>query len=160
MMHKAWCSIEEVPYCFPRSSIKFQGHKGQKIANGTAGLERAKWNTAILTLGRITKLGWIFVISALVKRSPGIHGLACKKWCLIMVVNMRCDTCISLVFPLKLLKALDFMLDNILRISNLNKIFHSFNDLHMVPVHCILHTVKLLIQVAPQQAVKLLITQI
>ena len=33
MMHKAWCSIEEVPYCFPRSSIKFGGHKGQKIAN-------------------------------------------------------------------------------------------------------------------------------
>ena len=33
MMHKAWCSIEEVPYCFPRSSIKFQGHTGQKIAD-------------------------------------------------------------------------------------------------------------------------------
>ena len=31
MMHKAWCSIEEVPYCFPRSYIKFQGHKGWKI---------------------------------------------------------------------------------------------------------------------------------
>ena len=31
MMHKAWCSKEEVPYCFPRPSIKFQGHKGQKI---------------------------------------------------------------------------------------------------------------------------------
>ena len=31
MMHKAWCSIEEVPYCFPSPSIKFQGHKGQKI---------------------------------------------------------------------------------------------------------------------------------
>ena len=31
MMHKAWCSKEEVPYCFPRSSIKFQGHTGQNI---------------------------------------------------------------------------------------------------------------------------------
>ena len=31
MMHKAWCSIEEVPYCFPRSSIEFQGHTGWKI---------------------------------------------------------------------------------------------------------------------------------
>ena len=31
MMHKAWCSIEELPYCFPRPSIRFQGHKGQKI---------------------------------------------------------------------------------------------------------------------------------
>ena len=33
MMHKAWCSIEEVPYCFPRSSIKFQGHTEPKIAD-------------------------------------------------------------------------------------------------------------------------------
>ena len=30
MMHKAWCSVEEVPYCFSWSSIKFQGHTGQK----------------------------------------------------------------------------------------------------------------------------------
>ena len=32
-MHKAWRSIEKVPYCFPRSSMKFQGHMGLKIAN-------------------------------------------------------------------------------------------------------------------------------
>ena len=31
MMHKAWSSIEEVPYCFSRSSVKFQGHTAQKI---------------------------------------------------------------------------------------------------------------------------------
>ena len=31
MMHKAWSSIEEVPYCFARSSIKFHGHTGGKI---------------------------------------------------------------------------------------------------------------------------------
>ena len=30
-MHKAWRSIEEMPYCFSRSSIKFQGHTGWKI---------------------------------------------------------------------------------------------------------------------------------
>ena len=30
---KAWSSMEEMPYCFSRSSIKFQGHRGQKIAN-------------------------------------------------------------------------------------------------------------------------------
>ena len=33
MMHKAWRSIEEVPYCFSRSSIKFHGHTGGKIDN-------------------------------------------------------------------------------------------------------------------------------
>ena len=31
MMHKAWSSIEEVPYCFWRSSVKFQGHIALKI---------------------------------------------------------------------------------------------------------------------------------
>ena len=31
MMHKAWRSIEEVPYCFFRSSIKFQGYMGKKM---------------------------------------------------------------------------------------------------------------------------------
>ena len=31
MMHKAWSSIEQVPYCFSRSSVKFQGHTALKI---------------------------------------------------------------------------------------------------------------------------------
>ena len=30
-MHKAWSSIEEVPYCFSRSWVKFQGHMALKI---------------------------------------------------------------------------------------------------------------------------------
>ena len=33
MMHKAWCSLEEVPYSYSRSSIKFQGQMGWKIEN-------------------------------------------------------------------------------------------------------------------------------
>ena len=33
IMHTAQSSIEEVPYCFSRSSVKFQGHMGPKIAN-------------------------------------------------------------------------------------------------------------------------------
>ena len=31
MMHKAWCHVEETPYNFSRSSVKFQGHTGWKI---------------------------------------------------------------------------------------------------------------------------------
>ena len=31
MLHKAYISIEEVPYCFARSSVKFQGHAALKI---------------------------------------------------------------------------------------------------------------------------------
>ena len=30
MMHKAWSNIEEVPYCFSRSSCKFEGHTRKK----------------------------------------------------------------------------------------------------------------------------------
>ena len=31
MMHIAWCCLEEVPYCFSRTSVKFQGHTALKI---------------------------------------------------------------------------------------------------------------------------------
>ena len=30
MMHKAWCCLEEVPYCFSRSYVKCQGHTAKK----------------------------------------------------------------------------------------------------------------------------------
>ena len=30
---QTWSSIEEVPYCFSRTSVKFQGHTGIKIAD-------------------------------------------------------------------------------------------------------------------------------
>ena len=33
MIHKAWCNIEDAPYYFFGSSIKFQGHTGWKIDN-------------------------------------------------------------------------------------------------------------------------------
>ena len=33
MMHKAWSSIEEVPYCFSRSYVKLQGHTALKIVD-------------------------------------------------------------------------------------------------------------------------------
>ena len=31
IIHKAWSSVEEVPYCFSGSSVKFLGHTAQKI---------------------------------------------------------------------------------------------------------------------------------
>ena len=40
MMHKAWSSIEEVPYCFSRSSIKFQGHIALEIVEFETAKER------------------------------------------------------------------------------------------------------------------------
>ena len=33
MLHKAWNSKGDMPYCFPRSSTKFQGHTVQNITD-------------------------------------------------------------------------------------------------------------------------------
>ena len=35
MMHIAWSCLGEVPYCFSRSSVKFQGHTALKASNLT-----------------------------------------------------------------------------------------------------------------------------
>ena len=50
MMHKAWCSIEEVSYCFSRSSIKFQSHAGLEITRSFEMMHNAwlTWNAWIL----------------------------------------------------------------------------------------------------------------
>ena len=33
MMHTAWSSMEEMPYCFSRSYVKLQAHTSKKITN-------------------------------------------------------------------------------------------------------------------------------
>ena len=33
MMHKAWSSMKEMPYCFWGSSVKFLGHTAKKIVD-------------------------------------------------------------------------------------------------------------------------------
>ena len=47
MMHKAWSSIEEVPYCFSRSSIKFQGHIALKIVQFDSNLAFPDCNSSL-----------------------------------------------------------------------------------------------------------------
>ena len=32
MMHKAWSRLGEVPYCFTRSSVKFEGRAANKMS--------------------------------------------------------------------------------------------------------------------------------
>ena len=65
MMHKAWCSMEEVPYCFPRSSIKFQGHKGQNIADFDTNWEFPECNCS---LNSPMDLKWYTKLDVLWKR--------------------------------------------------------------------------------------------
>ena len=53
MMHKAWCGLGEMPYCFSRSSVKFQGHRGQK--------NRLFWSelgVSRLTLNSLMAMKW------------------------------------------------------------------------------------------------------
>ena len=50
MMHKAWSSIEEVPYCFSRSSVKFQGHIALKIVEFDSNWAFLDCNSSLNTL--------------------------------------------------------------------------------------------------------------
>ena len=61
MTHKVWCSIEDVPYCFSKSFIKFQGHTGWLIDDfipiwvrllGQSQLLLKRWQTAIKCDGK------------------------------------------------------------------------------------------------------------
>ena len=47
MMHKAWSSIEEVPYCFSRSSVKFEGHMALKIVEFDPNWAFPDWNSSL-----------------------------------------------------------------------------------------------------------------
>ena len=44
-MHKDWSSIEEVPYCFSRLSVKFQGHSAKKISILTQNWDFSDYNS-------------------------------------------------------------------------------------------------------------------
>ena len=51
MMHKAWCSTEELPYCFSKSSIKFQGQNRQFfLSRVTLKFDGQPWNSNRLPL--------------------------------------------------------------------------------------------------------------
>ena len=45
MMHKDWRSIEEVPYCFSRFSVKLQGHRAKKISTMTQDWDFSDYNS-------------------------------------------------------------------------------------------------------------------
>ena len=60
MMHKAWCYLGEVTYCFSRSSVKFQGHTATKIIDFDPNWAFADCNSglnSVLAIKWCTKLG-------------------------------------------------------------------------------------------------------
>ena len=78
MMNKAWSSIEEVPYCFSRSSVKFQGHTALKIVEFDPNWAypdcNSSWNSPMATK-------WCTKLEVAWKRCPIVfqgHPSNCK----------------------------------------------------------------------------------
>ena len=47
MNHKAWCGLEEVPYCFSKSSLKIQGQITQKLVDFYPNLVFRDYNSSL-----------------------------------------------------------------------------------------------------------------
>ena len=80
MMHKAWSSVEEVPYCFSRSSVKFQGHTALKIAKFDLDWAFPDCNSS-LNSPMATK--WCTKLEVALKRCPIVLAATKQlyKWC-------------------------------------------------------------------------------
>ena len=107
MVHNAWHSIEDVSYCFSRSSIKFQGHTGQKIRrlwpessfSWLTSVGRYKWllnDAQSLTEYRRGAL----LFSKIINQISRSHGLK----------NQRFESNLSITRPVAAIKSLRFAL--------------------------------------------------
>ena len=85
MMHKPCSSIQEVPYCFSRSSVKFQGHKALKIVEFDPNWAFPDCNSSLKS-PMATK--WCIKLEVALKRCPIVfqgHTSNCK------VIVFSCD---------------------------------------------------------------------
>ena len=83
MMHKAWSSIEEVPYCFSRSSNKFQGHTALKIAEFDPDWAFPDCNSS---LNSPMGMKWCTKLEVALKRCP--IDFSCDQAALWMVLSV------------------------------------------------------------------------
>ena len=90
MMHKAWNSIEEVPYCFSRSYVKLQGHTAIKIVDFDPNWPFPDSNSSLNT-PMATK--WCIKLEVALKRCPIVFS--CDQAALWMVQSVRLSVCIS-----------------------------------------------------------------
>ena len=67
MMHRAWISVGEVPCCFSWSSIKFQSHTGQNIANFDPNWAFPECNSS---LNSLMDLKWCTKLDIVWKKCP------------------------------------------------------------------------------------------
>ena len=83
MKHKAWSSIEEVPYCFSRLSVKFQGHTTLKIVEFDPNWPFPESNSSLNT-PMATK--WSTKLEVALKRCPIVFS--CDQAALQMVFSV------------------------------------------------------------------------
>ena len=89
-MHNAWSSVEEVPYCFSRSSVKFQGHTALKIAKFDPDWAFPDCNSS-LNSPMATK--WCTKLEVAFKRCPIVFS--CDQAALWMVFSVCLSVCPS-----------------------------------------------------------------
>ena len=93
MMHRAWSNIEEVPYCFSRSSVKFQGHTGQWISDFDLNWAFPDCN---FSLNSPMVMKWYTKLEATQKRCPIVFS--CHQTALQMVFSVCPSVSLSHLF--------------------------------------------------------------
>ena len=83
MMHKAWNGMEEVPYWFARSSVKFQGQTALKIAEFDPDWAFPDCNSSLIS-PMATK--WCTKLEVALKRCPIVFS--CDQAALQMVFSV------------------------------------------------------------------------
>ena len=104
MMHKDWCIVEEVPYNFSMSSIKFQGHMGWKIGNSNRIWVRLPGRSQIsnppdlpcLHINAKINLNWIY--ATLMPDRRFVDAVSFPVWYmeLIEIVSVKLKTLLAL----------------------------------------------------------------
>ena len=82
MLHKAWSSIEEVPYCFFGSSIKFPGHTSWKIDEFNPIWVRLLGRSQLSNPSDLPCIAWLYIFS-------------CDQAALWMVQSVCLSVCLS-----------------------------------------------------------------
>ena len=90
MIHKAWSSIEEMPYCFWGSSVKFLGHTAKKIVDFDPNWAFPDCN---LNLNSPMSMKWCTKLEVAQKRCPIVFS--CDQAALWMVFSVRLSVCPS-----------------------------------------------------------------
>ena len=97
MMHIAWCCLEEVPYCFSRSSVKFQGHTALKIVKFDPDWAFPDCNSS---LNSPMAKKWCTKLEVALKRCPFVFS--CDQAALQMVFSVCPSVCLSVRLSVRL----------------------------------------------------------